>query len=96
MTILKDFILYLLFENFSFRCDYCGMNAQYSIFQKNPIIMRNNFLHYESLSANIFIHISYEMYGLFDPYFYLLFCDINSYLGETPAILGNIFNKILG
>jgi hypothetical protein len=34
--------------------------------------------------------------GLFEPYFYLLFSDINSYLGETPEKLGNIFNRILG
>lgn len=34
--------------------------------------------------------------GLFEPYFYLLFCDINSYLGEAPEIIGHILNRILG
>jgi len=34
--------------------------------------------------------------GLFEPYIYLLFCDLHSYLGEIPGILGNKFNSILG
>ncbi|MFX1360616.1 MAG: hypothetical protein ACFE8T_09780 [Promethearchaeota archaeon] len=34
--------------------------------------------------------------GLFEPYFYLLFCNPHSYLGENPGIIGNEFNKILG
>lgn len=33
--------------------------------------------------------------GLFEPYFYLLFAEPNSYLGELPEKLGNEFNKIL-
>ena len=34
--------------------------------------------------------------GLFEPYFYLLFTDFESYLGEFPAKLTNGFNYILG
>jgi len=34
--------------------------------------------------------------GLFEPYFYLLFCNPHSYLGENPGIIGSEFNKILG
>ncbi len=34
--------------------------------------------------------------GLFEPYFYLLFTDFESYLGEFPAKLTNNFNYILG
>jgi len=33
--------------------------------------------------------------GLFEPYLYLLICDINSYLGELPEVLGNKINRIL-
>ena len=33
--------------------------------------------------------------GLFEPYLYLLFCDLNSYLGELPEVLGNKINRIL-
>ena len=33
--------------------------------------------------------------GLFEPYFYLLFCNPHSYLGENPGIIGSEFNKIL-
>ena len=33
--------------------------------------------------------------GLFEPYLYLLFCDLNSYLGEIPEVLGNKINRIL-
>ena len=34
--------------------------------------------------------------GLFEPYFYPLFCNPHSYLGENPGIIGSEFNKILG
>ncbi|NHJ23572.1 MAG: hypothetical protein EAX89_03285 [Candidatus Lokiarchaeota archaeon] len=34
--------------------------------------------------------------GLFEPYFYLLFADPQSYLGEFPAKLTSRFNQILG
>ena len=34
--------------------------------------------------------------GLFEPYFYLLFTDFESYLGEFPSKLTNSFNYILG
>jgi len=34
--------------------------------------------------------------GLFEPYFYLLFADPQSYLGEFPANLASEFNMILG
>ena len=34
--------------------------------------------------------------GLFEPYFYLLFSDPNSYLGEVPGLLGVKLNQILG
>jgi hypothetical protein len=33
--------------------------------------------------------------GLFEPYFYLLFCEPHSYLGEIPEMVGKEFNKIL-
>ncbi|UCD01536.1 MAG: hypothetical protein JSV23_00480 [Promethearchaeota archaeon] len=33
---------------------------------------------------------------LFEPYFYLLFADPQSYFGEFPAKLASAFNKILG
>lgn len=33
--------------------------------------------------------------SLFEPYLYLLFCDLNSYLGELPEVLGNKLNRIL-
>ena len=34
--------------------------------------------------------------GLFEPYFYLLFADPQSYLGEFPGKLATKFNQILG
>jgi hypothetical protein len=34
--------------------------------------------------------------GLFEPYFYLLFSEPQSYLGEFPGKLANKFNQILG
>ena len=34
--------------------------------------------------------------GLFEPYFYLLFADPQSYLGEFPGKLTTKFNQILG
>ena len=34
--------------------------------------------------------------GLFEPYFYLLFADPQSYLGEFPGKLGSMFDQILG
>jgi len=34
--------------------------------------------------------------GLFEPYFYLLFSDPQSYLGELPGLLGVKLNQILG
>ena len=34
--------------------------------------------------------------GLFEPYFYLLFADPQSYLGEFPAKLTARFNQIIG
>lgn len=34
--------------------------------------------------------------GLFEPYFYLLFTDFESYLGEFPGKLATSFNYILG
>ena len=43
---------------------------------------------------NSSIGISVE--GLFEPYFYLLFTRADSYLGEFPAKLTNLFNNILG
>ncbi|MFX0009775.1 MAG: hypothetical protein ACFE9R_05625 [Candidatus Hermodarchaeota archaeon] len=37
-----------------------------------------------------------SVYGLFEPYFYLLFSDPQSYLGEFPGKLTTKFNQILG
>jgi len=34
--------------------------------------------------------------GLFEPYFYLLFADPQSYLGEFPGKLASMFDQILG
>jgi len=34
--------------------------------------------------------------GLFEPYFYLLFADTQSYLGEFPGKLASMFDQILG
>ena len=34
--------------------------------------------------------------GLFEPYFYLLFADAQSYLGEFPLKLTTRFNLVLG
>ena len=34
--------------------------------------------------------------GLFEPYFYLLFADPQSYLGEFPGKLAAKFNQVLG
>ncbi|MFX0135926.1 MAG: hypothetical protein ACFFDN_19950 [Candidatus Hodarchaeota archaeon] len=60
-------------------------------------IYRQSHLSNEQIWVHLFkSNVGPSINGLFEPYFYLLFCDINSYLGETPAILGNIFNKILG
>jgi len=36
------------------------------------------------------------IHGLFEPYFYLLFADPQSYLGEFPGKLAAKFNQILG
>jgi hypothetical protein len=36
------------------------------------------------------------IHGLFEPYFYLLFADPQSYLGEFPGKLAAKFNQVLG
>lgn len=67
-----------------------------------PEISPLNWIYRQSTYANeelwVYIYksdVGPSIEGLFEPYFYLLFCNPYSYLGENPGIIGTEFNKIL-